>query len=303
MAYHPFRHIGLKTLAVVIAVLLWLTVSGERIVERSLRIPLELENVPEYLEIVDNPPGMVDVRVRGGSSVLGHLLAGDMVAVIDLSTARPGRRLFHVTPDDVRAPFGIEVSQVAPATVPLAFERVATRTVPVVPSVEGRPANGYAVQSVAADPSSVEVVGPEGPLAQLREAITEPVSVDGATSTVRESATIGVPTASLRLKSPRNAIVTVTIQAQPVDRAFKDVPVRTRNLSSRHVAQVSPAVVGVTLRATPAPLDRLTADAIPAWVDLAGLGRGRYNLRIRVDPPKGTELSRVDPPTVSITIR
>jgi hypothetical protein len=39
MAYNPFRHFGLKALSVVIAALLWVLVGGEKIVERSLRVP------------------------------------------------------------------------------------------------------------------------------------------------------------------------------------------------------------------------------------------------------------------------
>ena len=72
MAYHPFRHLGLKLLSVAIAVLLWFTVSGEELVERSLRVPVELRNIPERLELVDNPPATVDVRGITTTSSLDH---------------------------------------------------------------------------------------------------------------------------------------------------------------------------------------------------------------------------------------
>jgi hypothetical protein len=45
----------------------------------------------------------------------------------------------------------------------------------------------------------------------LQSAITEPVSVTDQTRTVREVVTIGVPDASLRLRTPQTAVVTVTI--------------------------------------------------------------------------------------------
>jgi hypothetical protein len=63
MRYHPFRHLGLKILAITLASLLWLSVAGEHVVERSLRVPLEVRNIPEALEIVGNAPDSVDVRV------------------------------------------------------------------------------------------------------------------------------------------------------------------------------------------------------------------------------------------------
>src|SRR5262249_36708870 len=47
----PFRHLGLKALSLVLALLLWMIVSGEETVERGLRVPLELQQVPAGLEL------------------------------------------------------------------------------------------------------------------------------------------------------------------------------------------------------------------------------------------------------------
>ena len=101
MAYHPFRNLGLKFLSICIAALLWLVVAGERVVERVMRAPVEMQNLPDGLELVGNPPDTVEVRLRGPSGALSRMAAGDMAAVIDLRTARPGRRLFHLTQDNV----------------------------------------------------------------------------------------------------------------------------------------------------------------------------------------------------------
>mgnify|MGYP003694213149 CR=1 FL=1 len=66
MAYIGFRHhLGLKFVSIALAALLWVAVAGEQTVERSLRIPLEFTNLPSQLEVVGEPPTVVDVRVRG----------------------------------------------------------------------------------------------------------------------------------------------------------------------------------------------------------------------------------------------
>src|SRR6185295_17600193 len=41
-----FSHLGLKLLSFGMALLLWMVVSGEETVERGLRVPLELQQVP-----------------------------------------------------------------------------------------------------------------------------------------------------------------------------------------------------------------------------------------------------------------
>ena len=123
MAYHPFRHLGLKFLSIALAVLIWLLVADQRAVERTVRAPLEFHNVPEGLELVNDPPETVEVRVRGTSSVLARLLPSEVVGVLNLASARPGTRLFHLLTDEVRVPYGVQVAQVTPATIPLSFER------------------------------------------------------------------------------------------------------------------------------------------------------------------------------------
>jgi hypothetical protein len=107
MAPVSSRNLGLKLLSICIAALLWLVVAGEHVVERVLRVPVELQNLPTDLEVVSNPPDTVEVRVRGSSGALGRLGPGQIAAVIDLRTARTGRRLFHLTPAMVSAPYGL----------------------------------------------------------------------------------------------------------------------------------------------------------------------------------------------------
>src|SRR5205085_682714 len=82
-----------------LALLLWMVVAGEETVERGLRVPLELQQFPEGLELLGDVPTTVDVRVRGASGTLSRVAAGDIVAVLDLHGARPGQRVFPVTPE------------------------------------------------------------------------------------------------------------------------------------------------------------------------------------------------------------
>ena len=181
----PFRHIGLKGMSLALALLLWMIVAGEETVERGLRVPLELQQVPGGLELTGEIPTAIDVRVRGSSGTLSRLSAGDVVGVLDLRSAREGHRLFPMTPDQMRVPFGVEVVQITPPAIAIAFERSASRQVPVVPAVDGRPAPGFVVGGKIADPKMVEVVGPDS----VNASVTPFTALSGpTTSTVFGSA-------------------------------------------------------------------------------------------------------------------
>jgi YbbR domain-containing protein len=298
----PFRHLGLKVLSLVLALLLWMIVSGEEIVERGLRVPLELQQVPVGLELTGEVPATVDVRVRGASGTLSRVSTGDVVAVLDLRSARSGRRLFPLTPDQVRVPFGVEVVQVQPSALAMAFEPSASRQVPVVPAVDGRPAPGYVVGALSADPKTVEVIGPESAVRRVTEALTEPVSVSGARDRVNQSVILGLIDPSLRLKNTRSAMVTVQIVPAPLERPLQGRPVHLRNVAPNLEAQAIPSAVGLTLRGSREALARVEADDIVAYVDLAGLGPGQYSLTVHADSSPEAGVTRIEPSSVQVRI-
>ena len=298
-----FAQTGLKLVSVALAVLLWMMVSSQRAsVERGLRIPLELQNLPENLEMVESPQESVDVRVRGTADALGRIAPGDLIAAVDLSTAQPGRRLFHLSPERVKAPFAVVVTQVAPSSVAIRFERSASRIVPVLPSVEGEPAPGFIVGKISADPPTVEIIGPESILRRVTEAITEPLWVGSASADVRSSVIVGVADEGVRLKSAKTAVVSVAIVPAPEARQLQGVAVRIRNLAGNLTATVTPPSVKVRVRGTKEAIAKIRDASIVAYVDLEGIGRGDYGLPVRLEPAANIGIDQLDPTTVSIHV-
>jgi YbbR domain-containing protein len=298
MAYPGFRHIGLKLLSIVLASLIWLVVAGEQIVERALRIPLEFTNLPAELELVGDTPDLVEVRVRGSSGALSRVAAGELIAVLDLRGARPGRRLFNLTGSDVRAPFGIEVVQIAPSNVSMVFEPSATKVVPVVPELDGDPLDGYVVGTVSADPSTVEVIGPASAVMRLTEAITEPVTITKAASTIVESVNMGVGDPSIRLVSPGGARVTVRIAPAPAEWAITGIGVNAKTAG----VQITPPTVTVFVRG-PRELRSSRAQDYEATIDTEGLPAGTFQLPVQVTPPARVGVVSVEPPIVRVQVR
>jgi hypothetical protein len=304
MAYHPFRHLGLKFLSIGLAVLIWLMVADQRAVERTVRAPLEFHDMPEGLELVNDPPETVEVRLRGSSSLLGRLGPGEVIGVLNLGGARAGTRLFHLLTDEVRVPYGVHVAQVTPTTIPLTFERAGTRIVPVVPAVEGEPAPGYVAGRITSDPAVVEVVGPLSLLQDLKSATTEPVSIARATSLVRDTVTVGVANDNLRLREARTAVITVEIAPMAIERSLSELAVQARNLGEKQTATVSPVHVSIMVRGPRDRVEALTDKTLAPHIDLTGLRPGRFTLPVQVEATGPTiEVLRVEPASVRVTIK
>jgi YbbR domain-containing protein len=300
MAIPGFRHLGLKFLSVVLAALVWVLVSGEQTVERALRIPVEFTNLPADLELVSGPPTVVDVRVRGSSGALNRIQPGELVAVVDLKGARSGQRLFHVTGSDVRAPFGTSVVQVSPSNLDMTFEHSASKAVPVIPALEGEPADGYLVGKAVSEPATVQIIGPESAVARVNNATTEPVSVAGAKTNISESVMIGVSDPSVRLAAPVSALVNVSVAPAPVEWAIAGIKIDAG--PAHGTVQISPSEVTVFVRG-PRDTRSARAEDFKAWIDIEGLQPGLFKLPVQVTPPDRIGIFKLEPPVVQVRIR
>ena len=304
MVMSLFRDLGLKVFATALAVLLWLTVAGDPIAERGLHVPLEFENVPDSVEILGGAPETVEVRLRGSSAVLRRLEDGDVAAVIDLGSERLGNRFFDMTDRRVRAPLGVEVTQVIPSIVSLTLEAEGSpRMVPVVPPVVGAPAPGFVVGQIVAEPGTVGVVGPRSLLRKLTEATTEPLDVTDASVPIVATLTVGVADPYLRLETPRAVRVTVEILRAPVERTVEGVPVQVRNIASGLSHTVTPASITVTVHGPPELMRGLDNNALGAFVDLAGLGASSYILAVEVEPHRAFRVTQSEPAVVQVELR
>jgi YbbR domain-containing protein len=184
----------------------------------------------------------------------------------------------------------------------MVIEASRSKVVPIVPAVDGRPAPGFVVGPMTSEPASVDVVGPESAVNRVSFAVTEPVSVAGARDRVRESVILGLVEPSLRLKSVRSATVTVQILPASLERTLRRRPVHLRNMPGDMTAQADPAVVDVTLRGNRDTLNRFDADRVVAYVDVAGLGAGQYELTVQADASPDASVWRIEPPSVQVRI-
>lgn len=299
MALYPVRHVGLKLLSIVVATLLWLVVTGDPEVERTLRVGLELQRAPVGVELVGAVPDTVAVRVRGAASLLSALGPGNLSVVVDLDGVKPGRRLFALAADQVTVPYGIHVAQVTPSTLPLTFEATASKVVPVRPRIEGTPVPGHSVTNVSVNPSQVRIEGPESAVNGLTEVVTEPVSVERATSLVREAVTVDVSDAGVRMSGGGTAVVTVTIAADTTERTVTGVPIAQRGVGAGRLVLV-PAVASVTLQGAGDVVAALSPADIGLFVELPA-GGGERELTVQAESSPRYVVRSIVPPAVRLT--
>jgi YbbR domain-containing protein len=210
-----FANLWLKLVSLLLAFLLWWAVSHDPTVEAVVSAPVEFHHAPQDLEMSVESTPQVRLRVRGPERRVRSLSSNDVQAIVDLAGARAGERTFDLTAQQVHVPKDVEVVQIEPSQVHITFDRSATRTVDIRPRVIGDLVTGYRISDVSADPDQINIIGPAHRVAQISDALTDPVDATGVMGLATFTTHAYVTDPLVRVQDPSPIHVTVTTSKTP----------------------------------------------------------------------------------------
>lgn len=213
------RNLGLKFVALLLACVVWVAVSGprrERIREKILTAPISLVAMPSHLVITsDEIPANVTVRVRGRASDLRALTPAMLDVPVDLSwVTQAGEVEIRLYPQAINLPPEIEVVTLEPNRFRIRIERLRQRSVPIRPFLVGDAPGEYVVGDPTANPDRALVSGPASQIAKLSEVATERIIMTGRTETFVQNVAVVADSPLVRVISPLTTSVTVPVLAE-----------------------------------------------------------------------------------------
>jgi YbbR domain-containing protein len=289
-------NLGLRILAVVLAVGLWVFVnSAERGSVEQLTVPINYSTLPQGMVIVNRPATSVKVEITGPRSLLSLLDPERLTLKIDLRSIAAGQSEFKIYPSMFNVGRNTAVTSISPDSLSLDIDRMVTRDVPVHLAVEDRVAPGYTISSVDITPPNVTVVGPSRYVAPLTSVNTEPFDLKGLTSDTNRSVEITPPDPSLGL-STGHVDARVNVTQAITDRQIRsEVEVKDSDFKYR----VEPKQATLTIRGPALKLAGLAPKGL-AYVDADGLAPGSHELPLQVTVPDGMQLMRQSPDKVRL---
>ncbi len=295
------RNLVLKLLSLGIAFSIWFFVNfGERDTEETLKVPLELRNIPAHLMIASPRVDFIDLRVSGPRALLGRIDRNRLALSMELGGVRPGPAVFRLDTDSLNLPRGVKVLRITPAQVTLELERVGHKSVPVHLRLSGKPPAGLQVVDTKVAPDSVQVTGPASDVEDVQAANTEPLDIhDAASGTIERELGLEPPSEYLAFSANRIA-AQVRIEEVPATREFKRIAVTVRNASLPY--SLNPDHVRVTLRGPRRLLDNLELNDGAVYINAEGAGVGDHMLKVAVELPSGVQSVAVDPARVQLTL-
>ncbi len=221
---------GLKLLALVITLALWLAVTGQN-KPVTLRVPgVQLNFLRhEGLEISNELPSTIEVVLTGSPVKLDQIRPRDLVATVDISDQKPGERIVRLSRDRVQMelPEGVTLQGFHPATIPIRLEPRVETQLQVEVKFEGTLPEGYEVGSVTVSPARVRLRGPADRVNALHKAMTETVWLDEK----KESFTLS--NVAINIPDPRVDVLdpTVDIRVEIVEKKRGDAHLTFLNAS------------------------------------------------------------------------
>lgn len=168
---------ALKLLSLVLAMALWLFVTGEKEDEVILYVPVQILSMPRHLAMVTEPPKAVEVRLAGSRSLLPFLFREDLRLKVDGSGLKPGKNTLDLRYGDLNLSRGIAVKAMNPEKVTVVLDERIERDVQVVPELEGAPKSA-SLKGVEVSPPIARLSGPKSLVDGVSSVHTQPIQPD-----------------------------------------------------------------------------------------------------------------------------
>jgi YbbR domain-containing protein len=207
------HNFSLKFLSLLLATGLWFMIArDEQPAEVAIRAPIVFQHVPEKLEISTESIPEAQIRVRGPERTIRQLKINEVQAEIDLTGVKSGERTFDLTSQQVRHPRDVEIKQIVPSQLRLAFDTRLTREVPVNPRVTGIFASGEEIVKKECDPPRVTISGPRRHVERIDAATTDPIDATGTFGSAVFTTNVYVPDPLVQVEQATSIRVTVVVQ-------------------------------------------------------------------------------------------
>ncbi|MFH1070101.1 MAG: CdaR family protein [Candidatus Glassbacteria bacterium] len=279
------KNLSLKLISLVIAVILWFTVTSKDYRYGDFNIPLELRGLPGNLILIrasfeDHEVNNVTVRTRASEAIIRSMGERAMFLSVDISHLDEGRHMLQLSESMVLGrPPGVEITEIFPRVLELEIEPLLIQpAVRVRPEILGKPAGNFDVVEILCVPPTVRVSGPKKIVEKIETLSTPQINVDGMTATVIERSLVLVSPHPLVKLMPESVNLRIRIGEREISRNFERMPVEVRK--EKYVTQINPRTLDAWVQGPHSQIEKIARKNIRVFVTLNDLEPSRKNIRL-----------------------
>ncbi len=229
----------------------WLLQMLQQSMEINLNIPVIYANLPDNMVLSDTLPDHLKIKVQDkGTVLLNYFLSNkDKTFIVDLRKFTSSSRQAAVSAAYIESecenflPATTKLLSYTPSSIPIYFNNLKTKKVPVILSGEILPSAGFMLtQQLQFTPSEVTVYGSETVLDTLEGIYTQKVIMKD----LEESHTLKIKLAPpATVKTDVSTVSLAVIVEEHTEKIF-DIPVIGRDFPEHYRLRTFPATVQIT---------------------------------------------------------
>jgi len=208
-------------ISLVVAVMMWNFVGGEKTVDKNVMIPVEVINLPRQLVISNQFKKEIEVAVNGPPSLILEIDNKQISRQIDLSKATPGTKVITNDVDSIPVPRGITVLRVQPATIILSLDKLIQKQFTINPVTTGTPSPGYILAGLQMDPAKITITGPETVLSPYEVLRTKVININGLKKSVQQQVPLDLEPAIVDLIGETTITADISIVLETVPKEYR----------------------------------------------------------------------------------
>lgn len=300
-----FNNIGLKILALLIAIIVWWVVMNidDPLVKKTISgINVELRNDDDltdkgYIYEVDSG-SVITITVRAPESVAKDLKASDFVAYADLSQLSPLTDSANITIECIKSDVKSDIKEITSKVqvVKLNIDNKETEEIPITINITGSPADNYVLGDSSISQNKIEVTGAASVIEKIASAVISydvsnmmqsvsemvtPVFYDGDGNVI-DSSSLQLSRNSLKLNVeilPTKWITVTVIPTVTTADGYKLIEY-TQSFDQIKIAGTSDSLAAINTLAIPSDaieLENIT-ESQDCTVNIANYLRGSYRI-------------------------
>lgn len=181
------ENLGIKLIALVMSLLVYLNAYTDRPASMIVSFPVEIDGLPDSLSLSGPVPSVVQAELKGTGKQLIRLRLTEPRLPVSVAGVSPGRFERSVSENDLPISAGLAVERlIGPRMIQLQIDRRSERMVPLAARVDGAPGPGAIWRgNVIVEPAVVRVTGPAKVLSELDSLPLATVRIEGRRDTVK----------------------------------------------------------------------------------------------------------------------
>ncbi|MGV8906318.1 MAG: YbbR-like domain-containing protein [Acetobacterium sp.] len=271
----------------------------DNIIKENLEVGIVLEGRPANDAVVISAKSLEKVEVQGPEESIARIKTTSGTANVNDLAADTIEHIQIMAYDES----GNRINDVVflPSVITAEIILGQTKSVGVISTTSGQPADGYVVSEVLVEPSNVLIGAKQELVDQIQSITMNAIDVSGQAKTFTKDVSLTPPKDCYFLDGNDKVKVTVNIESV-VERSFSLDKISVQNLGAGLVvSKMKESKVLLKLEGAGSALNTLNTAQSEAFVDCANLGPGEYELPIQTNLSSGLVKS-ITPAKTTVTI-